>query len=209
MVRAKGTVSGIESRAGDLQLTIRSSDLQWQSYQRGESFCINGVCLTVVQLYADGFAADISQETMHVTALAGLAAGDRVNIEPSLALNDRLGGHLVSGHVDCVGVVSRLRKEARSLRLEIDIPGEFMRYLARKGSVCVDGVSLTINAVSASTVTLNIIPHTVDSTIIGGYRVGTKVNIEVDLLARYVERLLTRDSEGISMNSLREHGYAK
>jgi riboflavin synthase len=210
IVKAKGTVSKVEPRGGDIRLTVRSPGLDWHHYQPGESFCINGVCLTAVALQEHGFDADLSTETLGVTALAGIRPGQVVNIEPSLALGERLGGHLVSGHVDCVGVVRALRTDARSLRLEIAIPDEFARYLARKGSICVDGVSLTINAVSAGVVSLNIISHTVDSTIIGGYRSGTRVNIEVDMLARYIERLLMKDQDaGISLDLLRDNGYAK
>jgi riboflavin synthase len=168
------------------------------------------VCLTVVGFARNGFSTDVSTETMKVTALAELAAGARVNIEPSLAVGDRLGGHLVSGHVDCIGIVTSRSSDARSIRLEIGVPAEIARYVARKGSIAVDGVSLTINQVSATTMSLNIIPHTAESTIIGGYNVGTKVNIEVDLIARYVESLLSdSDNGGISMGTLREYGYAK
>jgi riboflavin synthase len=210
IVRTTGTVTRLEPRGGDLRLAIDASGLDWQTHRVGDSLCINGVCLTVVELHPDGFETDISRETMQVTALGGMAPGAKVNIEPALVLGEPLGGHLVSGHVDCIGKVRALRKDARSLRLAIEIPAEFARYVARKGSICVDGVSLTINTVSANTVELNIIPHTVESTIIGGYEVGTQVNIEVDLLARYIERLLsTRDDQAISMDLLREHGYAK
>jgi riboflavin synthase len=210
IVRTMGTVSRLEPRGGDLRLVIDAPGFDWHAYKVGDSLCINGVCLTAVKLHKDGFETDVSRETMQVTALAGMSPGDKVNIEPALALNEPLGGHLVSGHIDCIGKVRALRKDARSLRLEIEIPAEFARYAARKGSICVDGVSLTINAVSANTIELNIIPHTVASTIIGGYAVGTQVNIEVDLLARYIERLLSKGADqDISMDLLREHGYAK
>jgi riboflavin synthase len=210
IVRTMGTVSRLELRGGDLRLFIDAPGFDWRAYKVGDSLCINGVCLTAVKLHKDGFETDVSRETMQVTALAGMSPGAKVNIEPALALGEPLGGHLVSGHIDCIGTVRALRKDARSLRLEIDIPAEYTRYAARKGSICVDGVSLTINAVSANSLELNIIPHTVDSTIIGGYEVGTQVNIEVDLLARYIERLLSNgDDHGISMDLLREHGYAK
>jgi riboflavin synthase len=210
IVKAIGSVSHVDQRGGDLKLTIRVPEIDWSSCRPGESISVNGICLTAVRVLGDGFDADVSSETLSVTALAGLAPGDRVNIEPSLQLGERLGGHLVSGHVDCVGAVSALRKDARSLRLEIEIPRAFIRYVARKGSICVDGVSLTTNSVSSNVFALNIIPHTADSTIIGGYRVGTRVNIEVDLLARYIERLLSKDAgDGVSLDLLREHGYAK
>jgi riboflavin synthase len=210
IVRAMGTVSRLEPRGGDLRLIIDAPGFDWRACKVGDSLCVNGVCLTAVKLHKDGFETDVSRETLQVTALGGMSPGDKVNIEPALALNEPLGGHLVSGHIDCIGTVRALRKDARSLRLEIEIPAEFTRYTARKGSICVDGVSLTINAVSANAIELNIIPHTVASTIIGGYAIGTQVNIEVDLLARYIERLLSNGAEqDISMDLLREHGYAK
>jgi len=131
-----------------------------------------------------------------------------VNLEPALSLGERLGGHLVSGHVDCKGTISALTSDARSIRLRIDMPPEYARYVARKGSVCVDGVSLTINEVSGCSFESNIIPHTADVTIIGDYAVGSVVNIEVDLVARYLERLLGQDSNGLTEDFLREHGYA-
>jgi riboflavin synthase len=149
----------------------------------------------------------VSLETLTVTALSELAAGASVNLEPSLSLGDRLGGHLVSGHVDCIGKVVRIGVDARSTRLSIEIPAEYARYIARKGSVCVDGVSLTINEVSGNVFDLNIIPHTAETTIIGDYSAGTTVNIEVDLLARYIERLLGKDQSSLSMDFLEAHGY--
>jgi riboflavin synthase len=210
IVKAIGNISRIESRGGDLRFSIEAPGIDWSGFEVGESICVNGVCLTAVTIGKSGFATDVSRETIAVTGLADLTSSDRVNIEPSLAVGDRLGGHLVSGHVDCVGNVVSRSQDARSLRLEIEIPAKFSRYIARKGSVTVDGVSLTINEVSANTMSLNIIPHTADHTIIGGYRVGTKVNIEVDLLARYVESLLSgKDKPDISIQTLREHGYAK
>ena len=123
-------------------------------------------------------------------------------------MSDRLGGHLVSGHVDCVGVVRSRSNDARSIRFTIELPAEYARYVAKKGSVCVDGVSLTINSVSGKTFDINIIPHTAKETIIDSYEVGTIVNIEVDLLARYLERLLGKDDDGLSIDTLKEHGYA-
>jgi riboflavin synthase len=196
IVRAIGTVSRVEARGGDMRLTIESPDVDWAGFRPGESISINGVCLTAVEFGKTSFSADVSTETMKVTALGALAPGTRVNIEPSLALGDRLGGHLVSGHVDCVGEVIARRKDARSQQFEVSIPAEYVRYVSRKGSVAVDGVSLTINEVSAATISLNIIPHTAESTIIDGYGVGTKVNIEVDMVARYVESLMTEVGHG-------------
>lgn len=208
IIKAKGRIERTESRGGDLRLTVSAAELPWSDYEPGESIAVNGVCLTAVAFREDGFDTDVSRETLAVTALSELAAGSSVNLEPSLGLGERLGGHLVSGHVDCVGTVRARTIDARSVRLEIELPPDYRRYVARKGSVCVDGVSLTINAVSDNVFAVNIIPHTAAVTIIGEYTVGTKVNVEVDLLARYLERLLTADDkDGISKEFLQEHGY--
>ncbi|MDA1064454.1 MAG: riboflavin synthase [Proteobacteria bacterium] len=207
IVQAVGNITAIERIAGDVRLTVRCTGLPFSSYTVGESIAVNGACLTATALRADGFDTDVSTETLAVTSLGGLAVGSKVNLEPSLSLADRLGGHLVSGHVDCLGKVTALSKDARSIRLRVEIAPDFARYVVRKGSVCVDGVSLTINAVSANTIDLNIIPHTAETTIIGSYSVGTLVNIEVDLLARYIERLLLKDEGGLSMEFLKANGY--
>ena len=208
IIKAMGTISAMEKRGGDVRLCVRSDGLPWQDYEVGESIAVNGVCLTAVALHEDGFDTDVSVETLDVTALRGLAVGSSVNLEPALSLGERLGGHLVSGHVDCTGKVVSRAADARSIRFAIEIPKEYARYVAKKGSVCIDGVSLTINEVSGSTFEINIIPHTAEVTIIGGYTEGTVVNIEVDLLARYLERLLGHDGDGISMDFLKAHGYA-
>ncbi len=208
IIKAKGTISGMEKRGGDVRLSVRSDGLPWTDYEIGESIAVNGVCLTAVALDDDGFATDVSVETLDVTALGGLEVGAEVNLEPSLSLGERLGGHLVSGHVDCTGKVVTRDVDARSIRLRIEIPKAYARYVAKKGSVCIDGVSLTVNEVSGNAFELNIIPHTADVTIIGDYRKGTIVNVEVDLLARYLERLLDADGDGISLEFLKAHGYA-
>ncbi len=208
IIKAKGTISAMEKRGGDVRLTVRSDGLPWDEFELGESIAVNGVCLTAVTLHENGFDTDVSVETLDVTALGGLTKGSEVNLEPSISLGERLGGHLVSGHVDCTGKVLSTTADARSIRLAIEIPKDYARYVARKGSVCVDGVSLTVNEVSGNTFELNIIPHTADVTIIGGYAPGTVVNVEVDLLARYLERLLSGDGDGISLEFLKAHGYA-
>ena len=195
-------------RGGDVRMTVSSDALPWSEYDLGESIAVNGVCLTAVALHDNGFDTDVSVETLDVTALGNLVTGSDVNLEPAISLGARLGGHFVSGHIDCVGNVTSKLADARSIRLAIEVPAEFSRYLARKGSVCVDGVSLTINEVSGNTFESNIIPHTADVTIMGGYTVGTAVNVEVDLLARYIERLISKDRDGISIEFLKDHGYA-
>lgn len=208
IIKAKGRVSGIARRGGDVRLSITSPELDWSSFAIGESIAVSGVCLTAVALNDDGFDTDVSTETLDVTALGHLDVGDPVNLEPALALGERLGGHLVSGHVDCVGTVVSLSSDARSLRVDIEIPEGYLRYVAKKGSICVDGVSLTINEVSGRRFGINIIPHTAEATTIGEYQVGARVNIEVDQIARYLERLLADDDDGVSLETLRAHGYA-
>ena len=208
IIKTMGTISALEKRGGDVRLSVRSDGLPWADYEVGESIAVNGVCLTAVALHGDGFDTDVSVETLDVTGLGDLDVGSSVNLEPAISLGERLGGHLVSGHVDCTGKVVSIASDARSIRLGIEIPTEYARYVAKKGSVCVDGVSLTVNEVSGNTFELNIIPHTAEVTIIGDYRKGTVVNVEVDLLARYLERLLAQDGDGITIDFLKAHGYA-
>ena len=208
IIKDKGRITAMEQRGGDVRLSVASGALPWGEFEIGESIAVNGVCLTAVALRQDGFDTDVSTETLAVTALTTLAVGSEVNLEPAISLGERLGGHLVSGHVDCTGTIVSCDSDARSIRLGIEIPLEYARYVAKKGSVCVDGVSLTINEVSGTTFELNIIPHTADVTIVGSYVVGTVVNIEVDLLARYLERLISKDGDGISLDFLKAHGYA-
>lgn len=208
IIKAKGTVRKLAKRGGDVRLSIASPDLDWSTFEVGESIAVNGVCLTAVAFVADGFDADVSVETLDVTGLGALAVGAAVNLEPALRVGDALGGHLVSGHVDCMGHVVAMTSDARSVRLSIEIPQAYARYLAKKGSVTVDGVSLTINEVSGIRVSLNIIPHTASATTIGNYAVGTAVNIEVDQVARYLERLLATDEPGVTLETLRANGYA-
>ena len=207
IIKDRGTISAISRRGGDVRLTVSSSGLPWSDFEPGESIAVNGVCLTAVALHANGFDTDVSVETLNVTGLGQLEVGSAVNLEPAISLGERLGGHLVSGHVDCTGTVTSRAADARSIRLVIEIPAEYSRYVAKKGSVCLDGVSLTINEVSGDRFEVNIIPHTADVTIINDYAVGTVVNVEVDLLARYIERLLSQDGDGISVDFLKAHGY--
>ena len=207
IIKDIGTIAVLERRGGDVQMRVNSSQLPWADYEPGESIAVNGVCLTAVSLNETGFDTDVSVETLDVTALGQLNVGARVNLEPALSLRDRLGGHLVSGHIDCKGKITAMASDARSTRMSIDIPEDYIRYVAKKGSICVDGVSLTINEVSGNRFESNIIPHTAAHTIIGDYAVGTMVNIEVDLLARYLERLLGNEDKALTEEFLREHGY--
>jgi riboflavin synthase len=206
IIRAMGKVERIEARRGDLRLTILCGNLPWRDYAAGDSIAVNGVCLTAVELRPGGFDADVSRETLDVTSLKSLRATSPVNLEPALRVGEPLGGHFVSGHVDCVGTVLDARRDGRSRRLRMELPHGFRRYLAPKGSITVDGVSLTINEVSEDSFGVNIIPHTAETTIIGGYAAGARVNIEVDLIARYLERLM-QERGGLSQEFLRAHGY--
>jgi riboflavin synthase len=208
IIKAKGSIGAIEKRGGDVCLRVTARELPWADYAVGDSISVNGVCLTAVRLHDDGFDTDVSVETLDVTTLKNLAVGDLVNLEPALRVGDALGGHLVSGHVDGIGRLLARADDARSIRMSFEVPDELARYVAKKGSICVDGVSLTINEVSGNTFGLNIIPHTAEVTTMGSYKIGTAVNIEVDLLARYIERMLGNDADGLSIDFLREHGYA-
>jgi riboflavin synthase len=197
IIKAKGIITALDWIGGDLRLSVKSDGLPWKNYAIGESIAINGVCLTAVSINNEGFNTDISTETLDVTALGKLEIGSIVNLEPSLSLGDRLGGHLVSGHVDCIGRVKSKSTDARSIKLSIEIPIDYAHYIAKKGSVCIDGVSLTINNVNGNELDLNIIPHTANETIISDYYEGTIVNVEFDLLVRYLERLITKE-EGVT-----------
>ncbi len=190
LVEAVGKLRAREHRGGDQRLSIASAALDLADVKLGDSIATNGVCLTVVELLADGFVADVSQETLTHSTLAQLPVGSALNLEKALLATSRLGGHIVSGHVDGMGTVTRMVKDTRSIRIAIDAPAELAKYIAHKGSITVDGVSLTVNAVSGNGFELNIVPHTAQQTIIAGYRSGLRVNLEVDVIARYLERLL-------------------
>ena len=189
IVTATGTVTGLTEQDGDMRLRIDSGALDMTDVAAGDSISVNGVCLTVLEPSVQEFQADVSAETLSCTTLGGLAKGSRVNLEKAMRLGDRLGGHLVSGHCDGMGTVLELERDARSVRLTIEAPAELARYICRKGSICVDGVSLTVNEVTDGEFGVNIIPHTMDQTIFTDYGAGTRVNLEVDIIARYLERL--------------------
>jgi riboflavin synthase len=210
IVEAVGKVVALEARGGDRRVRIDGGALDLADAKCGDSISINGVCLTVVTLDSREFAADVSLETLSCTTLGELAAGSPVNLERALLPQTRLGGHLVSGHVDGVGKVLHVGEVGRSRVIAISVPAALARYVAAKGSVCVDGVSLTVNGVSGAEFSVNIIPHTLEQTNIGGWRAGSRVNIEVDVIARYLDRLLTAREDaprGIDENFLKSHGY--
>lgn len=189
IIQAVGQVAAIEPRGGDVRLRIVAPGWSFADVGEGDSIAVAGVCLTALDLAADGFAADVSVETLNLTTLGGLAPGDGVNLEKALRLSDRLGGHLVSGHVDGVGRVLDVAADARSQRWTFEAPAALARYVAAKGSICIDGVSLTVNDVDGARFGVNLIPHTQTVTTFGARRAGDAVNLEVDLLARYLERL--------------------
>jgi riboflavin synthase len=195
IVRSVGKVKKLERQDQDALLTIESAQMDFSSVQLGDSIATNGVCLTVCDLYSTGFVADVSAETLQCTTLGHYRVGSRVNLEPALTLNTPLGGHLVSGHVDAVGQVVDRHADGRSERFAIQVPAELTRYIAAKGSICVDGVSLTVNTISGRIFELNIVPHTLNHTHFLDLCTGQAVNIEVDLLARYIERLALGDQE--------------
>jgi riboflavin synthase len=190
IVQDMGRIVALEPRAGDVRLRVAVDRLPLDAVRSGDSIAVSGVCLTVVEHDARGFAADVSNETLSLTTLGDLAPGSHVNLEPALRAGDPLGGHLVSGHVDGVGRVLSLAQDARSWRIRFETPPDLARYVARKGSIAIDGASLTVNEVEGREFGINIIPHTWRVTTIGGYTPGRRVNLEIDPIARYVERLL-------------------
>ena len=211
IIQALGEVAAIEQSGGDVKLRIKTGKLPLSDVKLGDSIATNGVCLTVTALPGDGYWADVSTETLSLTSLKSISIGSAVNLEKSLTPTTALGGHLVSGHVDGLGTVVALSRDARSWRVSIQAPAGLARYIASKGSICVDGTSLTVNAVDGSRFELNIIPQTWEETVFSHYAVGTKVNLEVDIIARYLERLLESGvvptSEGISLDTLKNAGY--
>jgi len=194
IVEAIGEVAGMEPRGGDLRLRVHTGRLDLSDVEVGDSICTSGCCLTVTELPGDGYWCDVSNETLASTTLGGLSVGSRVNLEKSLTPRSRLGGHIVSGHVDGVGEVVSFRDDGRSVRWVLRAPDALARYIARKGSICVDGVSLTVNAVRGAEFDLNIVPRTMRETIFSEYEVGAGVNLEVDVIARHLERLLRGDA---------------
>ncbi|MCF6231306.1 MAG: riboflavin synthase [Gammaproteobacteria bacterium] len=215
IIEAVGNIQQQERKSGDMRLTIHTGSLPLDDVQLGDSIAVNGVCLTAVELPGGGFVADVSGETVGLTTLGLLKAGDLVNLEKALTPTTRLGGHLVSGHVDGVGEVLTRQSDGRSVRFSIQAPDELAKYIAKKGSICVDGISLTVNEVNGTVFELNIVPHTLQNTTMGNFKAGQKLNLEVDLLARYLERLLQGESaaeptrEGVTERLLAEHGFIR
>ncbi len=209
LIQSVGEIREVVAQAVDTRLHVALGRERWEGLALGDSIAVNGCCLTATALTEAGFWADVSAETLALTVLGGLHPGDPVNLEPALRLSDRLGGHLVSGHVDGVGRVLAFAPEGRSWRLQIEAPAELARYIAHKGSICVDGVSLTVNGVTGARFDINLVPHTLARTTLRDYQLGRRVNLEVDMLARYLERLLQGEAaaSGISHQTLAQAGF--
>ena len=193
IVQGVGTVRAIEPRGGDVTLVFDTAGVSLADIELGGSVAVSGVCLTATRFDASSFAADVSRETLSLTTLGDWVVGSRVNLEKALLAGQALGGHYVTGHVDGVGELVSRHDDARSVRMEFRVPPGLARYVARKGSICIDGVSLTVNGASGDRFDVNLVPHTLEVTTLGGLRPGSRVNLEVDIIARYVERMMHPD----------------
>lgn len=216
IIEAVGDVVALQPKNGDLRLRIKTNGLNLGDVHLGDSIATNGVCLTVVDLPGDGYWADVSRETLDNTSVPQWKVGQRVNLEKALTPQTRLGGHIVSGHVDGIGEVVSRQPDARSERFRLRAPKNLAKYIAHKGSITIDGVSLTVNKVDGAEFELNIVPHTLAHTVMGSYTSGTQVNLEVDVLARYLERLMLGDKaaeseeqSGITLEFLAKNGFVK
>ncbi|MGJ8689037.1 MAG: riboflavin synthase [Gammaproteobacteria bacterium] len=216
IIEALGHIADLKLRGGEWRLTVTSGALDFSDVILGDSIAVNGVCLTVTRLDRESFEVDVSNETMQYTTLHGLSKGSKVNLEKALTPMKRLGGHIVSGHVDGVGELLDLRPDGASIRMDFKAPNELAKYIAHKGSICIDGTSLTVNSVNGAGFSVNIIPHTQAETIIQDYRTGTKVNLEVDVIARYLERLMQGEkaadenpssAQALTRSLLAENGF--
>lgn len=215
IIQAVGKIASIEAKGTDVRLRIQTGALDLSDVMLGDSIAVNGVCLTVVALPGNGFWADVSAETLARTTFSRLELGTSVNLEKALTPTTRLGGHLVSGHVDGVGTVRERNDAGRSVHFQIEAPDTLAKYIAEKGSICVEGISLTVNSVRGAVFDLNIVPHTLKETSMGELQPGMPVNLEVDIIARYLERLLLgekaaqAEATGISLDFLAENGFIK
>jgi len=214
IIESIGQIAALEPRGSDMRIRVQTGKLDLSDVKLGDSIAVNGVCLTAVELPGNGFWADVSGETLTRTNMGRLKLGDSVNLEKALTPTTRLGGHLVSGHVDGVGEVIERFDDGRSVKFRIRVPDELAKYIAEKGSICVDGISLTVNAVDGAIFDLNIVPHTLQETTMADFKSGTRVHLEVDLIARYLERMLLGDqaansSAGLSTSFLAEHGFIR
>jgi riboflavin synthase len=190
IVQGVGTVRAIEPRGGDVTLVFDTGSVSLAGIELGGSIAVNGVCLTATRFDTASFAADVSRETLSLTTLGDRVVGTRVNLEKALLAGQALGGHYVTGHVDGVGRLLSRHDDGRSVRMEFQVPADLARYVARKGSICIDGVSLTVNGATGDRFDVNLVPHTLEVTTLGDLRAGSRVNLEVDIIARYVERMM-------------------
>jgi riboflavin synthase len=215
IIQSIGRVESSETVGGDIRLTISSGEIDFSVLKIGDSIAVNGACLTAIELDDTGFSADVSLETLDKTSLGQLEVGSSVNLETALTLNEALGGHLVSGHVDGLATLIEMEAEARSIRYRFEVDPGLQRYIAAKGSVTLDGTSLTVNRVIDNRFDVNIVPHTQEKTLFQFYKPGTRVNIEVDIIARYLERLLQgggddkADRDRQFMQTLVESGFTQ
>ncbi|MCF8999445.1 riboflavin synthase [Acinetobacter nectaris] len=215
IIESVGQVKSLQSVGGDIRLTV-GTDIDMSDVHLGDSIATNGICLTVTAWGDNWYSADVSRESLDRTTLGRWKVGQPLNIEKAMLPTTRFGGHIVSGHVDAMGEITQMRHDARSLYFEVTAPKEIAKYLAEKGSITVDGISLTINHLNGCVLSLNLIPHTAERTNISTWQVGTAVNLEVDILARYMERLLlgeraavTQKESNISMEFLANNGFLK
>ncbi|WP_297893263.1 riboflavin synthase [Shewanella sp.] len=214
IIEAVGTLRKLERKGDDIRLTVASGKLDLSDVRLGDSIATNGVCLTVVQQLADGYVADVSAETVSLTGFANYKVGTKVNLEKAVTPTTRLGGHMVSGHVDGIATVEQRHARGQAIEFWLAAPAELGRYIAHKGSITIDGVSLTVNEVDGSRFRLTIVPHTAGETTLVDLQAGDKVNIEVDLIARYLERLMNFDNKdnksgGVTLEMLARAGFVR
>jgi len=213
IIEATGKIVELTQKQGDLAIRIQSANLDMKDVKLGDSIATNGVCLTVVARHSDGFSADLSNETISLTGFAHYKKGQTVNLEKAMQPVSRLGGHLVSGHVDGIATVESISPNARATEYWLSTDSDLMKYIPYKGSVCIDGISLTVNEVEQNRFKLTIVPHTAEQTTIAEFQVGTQVNLEVDQIARYLERLIKGAEQpsrsDISMSLLAQAGFIK
>lgn len=195
IIQSKGSIKEIFSSSDGARLKINANALDLSDSKVGDSIAIDGVCLTVTELTESSFTADVSNETLTCTTFSALKQGKNVNLERSLRVNQGIDGHLVSGHVDGIGAVNSIEKDGDSVRIKIEVQGDIIKYIAKKGSICINGVSLTVNSVENNFFDVNIVPHTLSATTLGDLSLQSNVNIEIDQIARYVERLLSQNEE--------------
>ena len=210
IIEAVGKIEARSQEKGEWRLKFFTGDLDLSDVKIGDSIAVSGCCLTVVEKHATAFLADVSNETMRCTSLGTLEIGSAVNLEKAMLATDRFGGHIVSGHVDGVGQLIKVENEGQSIKMTFKIPSNLSKYVAAKGSICVDGTSLTVNEANDDYFAVNLIPHTQDQTVSGSYQIGDSVNLEVDIIARYLERMnegLNNKAHEITRGYLKENGF--